>query len=67
MSWVTFCSDERSVNGWPWKWTAIGSAPRRIIRQAATGESMPAERRATTGPAVPTGRPPGPGILAAET
>ena len=55
------------MNGWPWKWTATGSAPRRIIRQVATGESIPAESRVTTGPAVPTGRPPGPGTLAAET
>ena len=54
------------MKGWPWKWTAIGSAPRRIIRQVATGESIPADRSVTTGPAVPTGNPPGPGILAAE-
>ena len=33
-----------------------------IMRQAATGESMPPERRAATLPLVPTGRPPGPWV-----
>ena len=37
--------------------------PRRIMRHAATGESMPPESRPATRPAVPTGSPPGPGSL----
>ena len=37
--------------------------PRRIIRNAATGESMPPESRHATRPPVPVGRPPAPGSL----
>ncbi len=36
--------------------------PLLIISHAATGESMPEERRAAARPAVPSGRPPCPGI-----
>ena len=44
------------------KCTKITWQPRFIIRQAATGESMPPDMSAATRPPVPTGRPPGPGI-----
>ena len=36
------------VCGRPEKWTPTTTAPRRIIRQVATGESMPAESSETT-------------------
>jgi len=32
--------------------------PRRIIRYAATGESMPPDMSATARPLIPTGNPP---------
>jgi hypothetical protein len=37
--------------------------PRRIMRHAATGESMPPESRQTTRPLTPLGSPPGPRSL----
>ena len=40
--------------------------PRRIIRQAATGESMPPESRQATRPLTPVGSPPAPALLAEE-
>ena len=43
-----------------WKCTKSTRHPRFIMRQAATGESIPPESSAVTVPAVPTGRPPGP-------
>ena len=41
----------------------IAPQPRRIIRIAATGESMPPESSTSTRPPVPTGSPPAPGSL----
>jgi hypothetical protein len=35
--------------------------PRFIMRQAATGESIPPESSAATRPELPTGKPPAPG------
>ena len=40
--------------------------PRRIIRYAATGESMPPDSRHATRPPVPVGSPPAPALLAEE-
>jgi hypothetical protein len=64
---ATLRSEDGSVNGWPWKWTAVGDDPRFIMRHKATGESMPADRSATTCPLVPTGSPPGPAKRWADT
>ena len=36
----------------------VTAQPRFIILNAATGESIPPDKRATTRPAVPVGRPP---------
>ena len=53
------------VMGLPEKCTGMHVAPRRPTIHVATGESKPLERSVTTFPAVPTGRPPTPGIEAA--
>ena len=50
-----------------WKCTNTTRQPRFIMRQAATGESMPPESSAATVPLPPTGRPPGPGRRSSET
>ena len=51
-------SEASEVWGRPEKCTPMGTAPRRAMRQVATGESMPEDRRHTTLPDEPTGRPP---------
>ena len=48
-----------------WKCTKSTRQPRFIMRQAATGESIPPESSAATVPLAPTGRPPGPSIRSA--
>ena len=55
------------VCGRPLKCTAMGTAPRRAMRQVATGLSMPLDSRVTILPLLPTGRPPTPGKLRAYT
>ena len=42
-------------------------SPRLIMRYAATGESIPPDSSAIPRPVTPTGRPPAPGILPADT
>src|SRR5215831_16346400 len=66
--WVSRPTSSRTLRmeasgryGTLWKWTKRTRQPRFIMRQAATGESMPPEMRAATVPAEPTGSPPGPG------
>jgi hypothetical protein len=55
-----------SWSGNAWKFTNRTLQPRFIIRQAATGESIPPESSASTRPDEPTGRPPGPGSRSKE-
>ena len=55
-----FSLEVPSTRGKLWKCTKVTSQPRFIIRQAATGESMPPESSAITLPPTPTGSPPGP-------
>ena len=55
-----------SCRGKAWKCTGTTMQPRFIMRQAATGESIPPERSAATRPEVPTGNPPGPGRRSKE-
>ena len=42
----------------PEKWINEQRSPRRIIRYAATGESMPPDISASAFPLIPTGSPP---------
>ena len=49
-----------AVWGRPEKWSPMTTAPRRSMRQEATGESMPLLNSEITLPALPTGRPPTP-------
>jgi hypothetical protein len=48
------------VNGCEWKCANTTREPRRIMRAAATGESIPLETSASTFPDEPTGKPPAP-------
>ena len=58
-------SEASEVCGLPEKCTPMQTAPRRAMRQSATGESIPEESKLTTVPELPTGRPPMPGMLRA--
>ncbi len=55
-----------SCSGNAWKCAKTTVQPRFMRRQAATGESMPPESSAITRPALPTGKPPGPGTFSNE-
>ena len=63
---VTLSMVVRSWRGKAWKWMGTTVQPRFIIRQAATGESIPPESSAATRPEVPTGKPPAPGWRSKE-
>ena len=58
-------SEASLVWGRPEKCTPTGTAPRRAMRQSATGESMPEDSSAITLPDDPTGSPPMPRTLRA--
>ena len=49
--------------GGAWKYTASTTTPRFAVIQPATGLSIPPDKRSIAFPAVPTGIPPGPGII----
>ena len=54
-------TDSGPVSGMPEKCRKSQRSPRRIIRYAATGESMPPDMSTRAWPLIPTGRPPWPG------
>ena len=54
-------TDSGPVSGMPEKCRKSQRSPRRIIRYAATGESIPPDMSTSARPLIPTGRPPWPG------
>ena len=55
------------TSGCAWKCTKSSRSPRRIMRYAATGESIPPDSSAIPRPVTPTGSPPAPANLPADT
>ena len=60
---ITFCFALSLVYGGAWKYVAEIFTPLFEIIYPATGESIPPDKRSIARPAVPSGRPPWPGIL----
>ena len=64
---TTFCLARSLVYGGAWKYTASSVTPRLAMVYPATGESIPPDNSSIPLPPVPTGIPPGPGIIVEYT